>query len=577
MKLTGSKYHKYSAVGPAIILIAVIYLITLGFLEKRGFWIADNANKFIQLQAILNSNYSGYSIPWPGSAVDPDFEYNPLPHPFSVIKDHNLFSIYSPIFATASSLFFKICGFQGLYILPFVFSMFLLFGLVRMLNTVGSEKAVKNHALFIAGLCTPIWFYSVVFWEHIIAASLCVWGCGFCLDFLKSGSRKHLIFGAATSTFSIYFRDELYLFCAVLLVAVLLYNSKERLKTALIFIFCVIISAMPLWLFQWKTIGQPLGFHVQSYLFSGSGIAPRISDRPLVLYNLFAASSESIWLSLALTMPFIVVFLLNPKLSEKSFKVAVPLYCLIALSSSVFILHGYFSSDSPIAFMSHSNSLFTSSPILILAFMRYRNPKASEVNLSLRKWIWFVALAYAIVYGLTAPQLGSTGIHWGNRFLLVLYPLFTILCVLNLAEWHSCFNRRIGWQKVVITLTILISLGAQVYSLNLLRKKKAFCYHLNREIQKRTEEVIVTNVWWVPQELCLEFYNKSIFFVRSWDQYYQLTSRLSRQGYKKLLLVGRVSEKRLHSGVIKVSDGGLNLFDLAFQVVYIDDSRKEMD
>ena len=555
----------------AIILIAVVYLISLGLLEKRGFWNVDNANKFIQLQAIVNSNYSDYSIPWPGSAVDPDFEYNPLPHPFSAVKDHKLFSIYSPIFAIVSSPFLRICGFWGLYILPLAFSILLLFGLVSMLKTMGCEKSARNYAVLIAGLCTPIWFYSVVFWEHIIAVSLCVWGISFVLKFLKSGSGKYLILGAVTSTFSIYFRDELYLFGAVLFGAVLLGRSKDRLKTGVIFLFGMIIVLIPLWLMQWKTIGHPLGFHIGSHLFSASSIVEHVSDRPQVLYNLFVASSKNTWLSLALAMPFIIAFLVNPRLSEKTFKTILPLYCLVALGSSIFILSSYLSSESPIEFMFHSNSLFTASPILILAFMRHRGPEASAAVFSLRKWLWFVALAYAMVYGLTAPELGSTGIHWGNRFLLILYPLFAVLCGASLAEWRSCINRRVSWRTVVITLAILASFGTQVYSLDILRKRKLFSYRLNREIQKRTEQVIVTNVWWVPQELYREFYVKPIFFVRTAEQYHELASRLSKQGYKNLLWVTPPSKEKRQAGITELSDGGLNVFNLQFLRIYIGD------
>src|SRR5437867_10596285 len=63
-----------------VLLVGAIYVLTLCHIEKRGFWIADNANKFLQLQAIVASGYSRWSIPWPGKSVDPEFAYNPLPY-----------------------------------------------------------------------------------------------------------------------------------------------------------------------------------------------------------------------------------------------------------------------------------------------------------------------------------------------------------------------------------------------------------------------------------------------------------------------------------------------------------------
>ena len=185
----------------------------------------------------------------------------------------------------------------------------------------------------------------------------------------------------------------------------------------------------------------------------------------------------------------------------------------------------------------------------------------------MRKWIWSVALAYAIAYGLFAPRLGSTGIHWGNRFLLVLYPLFAILCAINLAEWRKCFDRRISWQTVIIIPVILVSLTAQVYSLNILHKKKAFSYRFNQEIRKRPEETVVTNLWWVPQELCRDFYDKTIFYVRTPEQYRNLTSQLSSKGYKKFIFVAPQSPNKTEPNSTGVTDGGLNFFNLQISIV----------
>ena len=70
-----------SAIG-SVALIAAIYLITLVLIQERAFWITDNANKFLQVEALLASGYTDYAIPWPGAGIDPDFRYNPLPDPW---------------------------------------------------------------------------------------------------------------------------------------------------------------------------------------------------------------------------------------------------------------------------------------------------------------------------------------------------------------------------------------------------------------------------------------------------------------------------------------------------------------
>lgn len=223
--------------------------------------------------------------------------------------------------------------------------------------------------------------------------------------------------------------------------------------------------------------------------------------------------------------------------------------------------------------MLHSNSLFTTAPILILAFIRYKDSRFFIVDPSLAKWIWLISLSYAVVYGLAAPHHTTYGIHWGNRLLLVLHPLFAVLAAINLVHWFTCLKQKINWRTLVIALAILASFAAQVYSIRLLHKKKSFSFRLNQEIQKRPEKIIVTNLWWVPQALFSEFYNKLVFRIRSPEQYEQLRKKLCDSGYKKYLFVTQTSDERAASAVAKVNDEGLNFFSLKFFVVHLPDSR----
>ncbi len=567
MKLAILKYSKHLYNFRAIIIIAVIYLVTLLFLERRGFWIVDNANKFIQLQAIDRSDLSNYSIPWSGQSTDPDFRYNPIPPPFSVVRNNKLFSVYGPLFAIGSLFFFRIFSFFGLYILPFVSSIMMLFGIVEISNTLRLKRTSRNCALFITALCTPIWFYSVVFWEHTIAICLCIWGISFYLKFFKLGANRYLMFGTILSTLSVYFREELFLFCLVILVTILLYRRQRMCRTLLTFTFTMIISLVPLLLLNWITIGHPFGFRIESNLLSDNGIVKHIFDRPVVFYNLFVKSSDKLWLSFILTIPFIALFFLNPKLPKHIFERAVPLCCLFAIFTASFVLCCYLFSNSSIKCMLHSNSLFTLSPILIIALIRYKNAEASRANLFFRKWIWIIAVIYACVYTLVAPWVNSWGIHWGNRFLLVLYPLFAILCAMTLAEWRSCQNQRVTWKAIVVILAIIISLSTQAYSIYVLNKKKIFSYRLNQEIQKYSEEIIITNVEWVPQALYSVFYTKSIFYAGTENDYRQLVRDISSKDYRRFLFVTHAYKKNQNIATTEITDEGLNFFNLHFFVM----------
>ena len=209
MKSLGRIFHPSASVFGAVVLVAAAYLLTFCIIEKQSFWIIDNEIKFIQLQGIINSNYTDYSIAWPGAEIDPDLVYQPLIFPFHTIQAGKLFASYSPVLPTVSAPLFKLFGYGGLYILPLVCSVLALVGLAKIAEAMNLSAMGRNLTVLIAGLCSPIWFYSVVFWGHNIAVCLCIWAIYFYLRFIKVRFAKHLIFGSVLVVLSIYFRVEL--------------------------------------------------------------------------------------------------------------------------------------------------------------------------------------------------------------------------------------------------------------------------------------------------------------------------------------------------------------------------------
>ncbi|MFH1220503.1 MAG: hypothetical protein V1694_08615 [Candidatus Eisenbacteria bacterium] len=280
-----------------IVLVGAIYVVTLSLLPAKGFWVIDNADKFLQVKSVIASGYSDYSIAWPGSEIDPDFRFKPIPDPFSYVDRGKMFSFYPPFFPTVSSFLFRAFGFRGLCLLPVVSSLLMLAGVAAIARRMNQGVAVRHAAVLIVGLCTPIWFYSVVFWEHTIAVCLSVWAISSYLGFLRSNSGRDLVLGSVLAALGVYFRDELYLFCVVLAACAYFWQKPRRLRTLLAAGAVTILTLLPLWLFQWRATGLPWGHHAAGLLASEGGIRGHISGRPAVLYNLFINSTSHSWLS----------------------------------------------------------------------------------------------------------------------------------------------------------------------------------------------------------------------------------------------------------------------------------------
>lgn len=569
-----SKWLQQYACYVTLCVVSIVYIATFLCVEKRSFWIVDNANKFIQLEAINQSKFSDFSIPWQGKVIDPDFKYNPIPMPFSIVKNGKLYSVYPPLFAAISVFFFRLFGFPGLYVLPLLCSIVGLVGLLKIIKLMNLGNMAQAIVIIIAGLCTPLWFYSVVFWEHSITLCLSLWGIYYCLRFLNSASYRYLIIGSLISTCAIYLREELILFCLILLGTLLIIQPKQRLKILPTFLVTSIVSIIPLLIFNWVTIGSPIGFRSASNLSMSAGIAEHITTRPLVFYHLFLKSSRSMLLSLLLSIPLILLFLVRPRLKERSFSFGFTSLNIFAFTVSIYYLFSHLFSNAPINQIFHSNSLFVVSPVLILALMRYRKDEKSTVNPQFGKLIWLTAIGFSLLFALVTPVVTSWGIHWGNRILLLVYPLLAIFCVKNIEDWIRLRNRRINWQTALCVVTLLTTMSIQFYSISVLQRKKALSYRQNQVISEYKGDVVITNVDWAPQELFTVFFSKKVFFVSAEERYYQLTQKLASKGHEEVLFVTSPLEKTRKLADKIVIDRKLNCFGLFF---FIENISKKMD
>jgi hypothetical protein len=95
---------------PALVAVAAIYAGGLLLLPAGGFWINDNASKFLQMRSIVEGGYRDFAITLPGRAVDPDLDFNPLIPPYFHVSGEKVYSQYSLAFALLSSVPYRFLG-----------------------------------------------------------------------------------------------------------------------------------------------------------------------------------------------------------------------------------------------------------------------------------------------------------------------------------------------------------------------------------------------------------------------------------------------------------------------------------
>ena len=534
----------------AALLVGTAYLATCALQEPEGFWIVDNANKYLQVRNIVDSDYRDFSLPWPGAEVDPELRYFSIPPPFAFLQGERAFSLYPPLFAAVSSVPYRWLGPRGLYVLPLLFSVVCLAGVGRLAGALGAGPGLRVGAVLAAGLTTPLWFYSNTFWEHALSLAFVVWGSVFFVRYLEEREPARLVAGSVSLALATWFREELVLLFGVMALATLWRAGERRLRLLLLCGAAYLVALLPFFAFQWAALGHPLGFHVQSAL---SGSSDYLASRPLVLYRLLLAAHPDVWVSCALLAPFALLLVARPRLDRSRFDRAIPLLAIAATVVGLVALSG-FASGRIAEHLLASNSLLPAAPVIALALVRREGEESAGAD-----WLGSVIAGFILVYWLAAPDISSQGIHWGNRFLLVLYPLLATLAAINVGAWARSGPSRASWAPVV--LVVVLGLGAQIYSVRLLREAKAYSERLDAEVARRHGAVIVTDLWWLGQTLPREYLRRPIFLLRPGADPEPLGRALVEAGHRDVLRVG--SPSRAVPGSIVIEDTARGFFSVA--------------
>jgi hypothetical protein len=132
-----------------------------------------------------------------------------------------------------------------------------------------------------------------------------------------------------------------------------------------------------------------------------------------------------------------------------------------------------------------------------------------------------------------------TGLEWGQRYLLPLYPLFAVLALIAAADyWRSQRPRLL---RVVTLSLVAVTMGLGVYfqvrGLEMLRSNlQAFS---NWESALRKGGPVFTDVWWLPAALADLFVSHEVFYARKREEIEEWVELAKPHKVRRFQFVGR--------------------------------------
>lgn len=514
----------------ASLSVAFLYVLTLVMLPPHVFWSPDEGGKFLQAVGLRYDQHMHFVLPYGGKQADLDLSFYPsggvYPRPSPSGDTSFAWPFFFPVL---SALTYRALGLWGIYVVPLacgiltaVLSGLIIYTIIPSLAWVG---------VLTVGICSPLWFYSVLFWEHSLAVAAGLGAVYASTHILSGHTRKPTVVGfflaSSCLLISILVRFDMLILAASFPVAfaVVFYrwNQPPRKNMGLALLLCAVLA---------------LGVCVAGvglYLLSASGDLAF----PSYLHVLQSAINRAANLSLKTALPF-ARHIQSVVINEPGhFGVAMPtiatsvvlLFVLLSLLVC-WLLPRTRTVVVPLATVAVSivslTALLTPSRYRALhgilvgapycAFALAALPTRGSCMSRTRVFLVGLTSSYLLLLLLASFFVGAEtgGPEWGTRYGLIIFPLLAILAIAGISSLLRA-NSSPRYRTAVLSVALLaFAIACQssvrgIMEIQVTKRDLATFESKLRAISLPT----VTDLWWMGAAMSPYFAEKELYTVIS--------------------------------------------------------------
>lgn len=532
----------------AMFAMVAIYLSLAALLPKDVFWISDNGNRLLQMQSIIQQHFTSIQIV-PSSGVA-DFSSLQPPHFYRLDgADYSYYPFAFPYLAAGPALLF---GNRGLLLIPLLSAILLLMIYVRLWKSLFRDSA-PVLPLFVLGLATPLFFYTLTFWEHTLTMLLAVSAVHLTIRAGQNCSARHVCLAGLIAGAIPWFRPEGYLFCCLLPVASFL--AWRRGYRAGWLVVGILPSIAVLWFLNCRLYGSIFGLHTAKYLQLGELFGNRETSMALFLlgklevcYSYLFQYSASLPIGLLCGAPFLLAAIVG--LCRRTGPGLANAIAAAALVGSGVLVCYSFRAEDPVFATLWTQGLSISTPFVVFFLLGIRR-NLTEASAEIR--LLSVLTLGFLFFGTLAINNYERGILWGGRYYLLVYPFLTIL---SFQTYRDMLNGPASGETKRATrwlfhLLLALSLSVQIHGVGLLFAKTRATQKILDVLAASPSNHIVTDVFWLPEEMAAIFYRKKFLFLRHPGQLSELQKLLvdERANSFDLVLSPTYSDRQLLAGL----------------------------
>ena len=498
-----------------------VILTTAWFLlPPGGVWITDNGNKYMMMRNFAEGN---------GRKLN-----NGCPDLFPTGGFHfyktcgGAYSFYPEYLSFITVPFYKLFGERGILFFPSAATLLLLFMVWRYWH-------IPPPLLL---LSTPLFFYSLLLWEMTPSVFLIT-------AVMLLAERKRFFAAGCVLGVSLLMREEAYFICGAMGAALLVCGRWRELAG---FIGAFIIAALPVWLYQWGAYGHFLGNHGKYYYLNNNAGFTVISQLKNALFNyyhhLFRFDSWH-WPALnLLSWSVLIPIAAGAAPGFRKWRKAKYGACIIYLAAMGVLAAGVWFRGNTVYTASMLTGLLTATPVIAGFLINW------HAFLRCRKFRLLTLAALFYVVGVTAADIGLV---WGSRHFLVLLPVLVYLsfCGFRLMG-ISVFSGKFKAERLIPAAALAVSIFIQCFGLYALFRVSGDSHAAESALLKNKNGVIVTDVFYIPEQMPRLFFNKTVLQVLNREDIRTLKTFFQNNKEKKeFLLVLSPQFRRMDDGVLK--------------------------
>ena len=365
----------------------------------------------------------------------------------------------------------------------------------RILRGLGAGPCREAAGILLTGWATPLLFYSGTLLEITYAAVLTsltflliqtAWKSRFKILWTVSGLAAALV---------PWFREEGYVIGAALILALLIRRPRENRLPAILFTAGFLPGIASLLIFNKLRYDAVFGLHHLIYREIQPASRTAGSILRSVWFFLFEPAAGGIpgifcgaVCLLVLLIP-ILLLLSRGKIPEGKILPAISVLVAAAAALNAFFL---LSDPDPMEMTLRVQSICSTVPFVLfpILFARHISSDSDPFQGFLLRAVLLASAGIAVLL-----EYNTRGMFFGPRHFVPLLPMVAVLAVLSVKEVSSK-TVRISFLAVC-----LISAVCQFRGERLLDERKKFGNELNEVCQKAQVPLILTDVFFVPEEL----------------------------------------------------------------------------